>query len=334
MPYRTIGRRGFLRGSAALIGGQTVARAIPATGKPQNGIAMAQREAATTAPATITLPPQPPLREALRENPPPSLPDVELAAVHSDATVDFPERHRMQTREEFRAAVAELRKQYEPFLADYTPPAPDTRARVELDTFQFRMEEPEDLLDISRVWRGEGSWKEVRLPDYRGPVGWWAGYYRKVFEIPQEVRKQEAVVLRFSAVDYKCQVYFNGRMITTHEGYFAPFSVDITPYLRSGGENILVVRIENESVMYGVDAWGGTKVDGDKIYADVGPGWDDPVLGWHECPPGAGIWQKVFLEAGLSWGWRGSSCGRTWQPKQLKYGSMWTTATTPTRTLS
>jgi len=172
MPYRTIGRRGFLRGSAALIGGQTVARAIPATGKPQNGIAMAQREAATTAPATITLPPQPPLREALRENPPPSLPDVELAAVHSDATVDFPERHRMQTREEFRAAVAELRKQYEPFLADYTPPAPDTRARVELDTFQFRMEEPEDLRDISRVWRGEASWQEVRLPDYRGPVGW------------------------------------------------------------------------------------------------------------------------------------------------------------------
>ena len=37
-------------------------------------------------------------------------------------------------------------------------------------------------------------------------------------------------------------------------------------------------------------------MDGDKIYADVGPGWDDPVLGWHECPPGAGIWQKVYLE--------------------------------------
>jgi anti-sigma-K factor RskA len=78
----------------------------------------------------------------------------------------------MQTREEFRAALAELRKQYEPFLANYTPPAPATRARVELDTFQFRMEEPEDLRDISRVWRGEASWQEVRLPDYRGPVGW------------------------------------------------------------------------------------------------------------------------------------------------------------------
>ena len=28
----------------------------------------------------------------------------------------------------------------------------------------------------------------------------------------------------------------------------------------------------------------------------MGPGWDDPALGWHACPPGAGIWQKVYLE--------------------------------------
>jgi len=239
--------------------------------------------------------PAPP-RAALRENPPPSLPALELESEHSDASVDFPQRHRIETREEFRAALAELRSQYEPFLRDHTPPAPATRVRVALDAFQFRMEEPEDLRDISRVWRGEGSWQDVRLPDYRGPVGWWAGYYRRVLDIPPEVKKQEAVLLRFGAVDYRCQVYLNGRMIAAHEGYFAPFEIEITRYLRRVGENVLVVRIENESVMYGLEAWGGTKVDGDKIYADVGPGWDDPVLGWHECPPGAGIWQKVYLE--------------------------------------
>ena len=230
------------------------------------------------------------------ENPPPVLPAIELEATRSNPSVDFPHRHIMRTREEFQAALAELRKQYEPFLADYTPAAPVTRARVELDTFQFRMEEPEDLRDISRVWRGEGSWQSVRLPDYRGPVGWWAGYYRKVLDIPASVWKQEAIVLRFGAVDYKCQVYINGRMVATHEGYFAPFEVEVTPYLRRDSENVLVVRIQNESIMLGDDSWNGGGVDGDKIYADVGPGWDDPVLGWHECPPGAGIWQKVYLE--------------------------------------
>ena len=110
-----------------------------------------------------------------------------------------------------------MRKRYKPFLADYTPTAPVTRVRLELDTFQFRMEEPDDLADISRVWRGEGSWENVRIPDYRGPLGWWAGYYRKVLNIPASVWKQEAIFLRFAAVDYKCQVYLNGRMLTTHE---------------------------------------------------------------------------------------------------------------------
>ncbi len=246
--------------------------------------------------AVIALEPPPSHRSRLEENVPPVLPPIELEASHSNPGVDFPERHVMRTKEEFRAALAELRKKYEPFLADYAPPAQQTRAPLELDTFQFRMEEPEDRQDFGRVWRGEGAWQAVHIPDYRGPIGWWAGYYRAVLEIPEGVWKQEAIFLRFGAVDYKCQVYLNGRLVGTHEGYFAPFDTDVTPYLRRHAENVLLVRIENESIMLGDDSWGGTEVDGDKIYADVGPGWDDPVLGWHECPPGAGIWQKVYLE--------------------------------------
>jgi hypothetical protein len=103
-------------------------------------------------------------------------------------------------------------------------------------------------------------------------------------------------VLHFAAVDYKCQVYVNGRMVATHEGFFAPFEAEITPYLRRDAQNVLVVRIENEAIMTGAGSWSRGAVDGDKIYADVGPGWDDPVLGWHSCPPGAGVWQKVYLE--------------------------------------
>jgi hypothetical protein len=294
MGHQPIGRRRFLQGSVALLGAQSVTPGKPAPAGPQAATAKAHEQIERF--AAIALQPAPPWRVHLRENPPPSLPSIELESGRSNPSVDFPPRHSMQTREEFQAALAELRKQYEPFLADYTPAAPVTRVRLELDTFQFRREEPEDLPDISRVGRGEGSWQSVRLPDYRGPVGWWAGYYRKVLDIPPSLRKQEAIVLRFGAVDYKCQVYLNGRMVTTHEGYFAPFEVDITPYLRPGSENVLVVRIQNESIMLGGESWNGPKGDGDKIYAAVGPGWDDPVLGWHACPPGAGIWQKVYLE--------------------------------------
>jgi len=298
MSMRRIGRRGFLQGSAALIGGHSLAKAVPLSGAtPVQGAGQnAEAQAPADRFAAIALQPAPAIRGHLVDNPPVPVPDIELESTQSNAAVDFPERHIMRTREEFRAALADLRKQYEPFLADYVPAAPVTRTRVELETFQFRMEEPEDLHDISRVWRGEGAWQNVRLPDYRGPVGWWDGYYRKVLDIPADLWKHETVVLRFAAVDYKCQVYLNGRMVATHEGFFGPFSVDVTPYLRRDGENVLVVRVQNESIMLSVDSWGGTKVDGDKFYAATGPGWDDPVLGWHECPPGAGIWQKVYLE--------------------------------------
>ena len=245
----------------------------------------------------LAFPPPMPRRPGLVANPPLDLPEIELEAEKSNPTVAFPERPVMHTREELQVALAEMRRRYQPFLADYTPPAPPTRARVELDTFQFRMEQPEDLADISRAMNGEGKWEDVRIPDYRGPLGWWAGYYRKVLEIPTDVWKQEAIYLRFTAVDYKCQVYLNGRMLTTHEGFFGPFEVQVTPYLRREGENVLVVRIQNESIMGGESSWiGGPKADGNKIYADCGPGWDNPQYGWQMCPPGAGIWQKVYLE--------------------------------------
>ena len=199
--------------------------------------------------AAIALETPKPARPQLRENPPPVLPAIELQSSRSNPAVTFPRYPHMRTREEFRAALAELRRKSEPFLADLTPRAPQTRARLELDSFQFRMEETEDQQDFARVWRGEGTWQNVRIPEYRGPVGWWAGYYRKVLQVPESVWKQEAIFLRFGAVDYKCQVYLNGRMVGSHEGFFAPFEIDITPYLRRSGENVRVGRIETEPIM-------------------------------------------------------------------------------------
>ena len=246
--------------------------------------------------AAIALETPPASRPNLREQPPRPIAPVDLEAARSNPQVEVPLYHALRTRAEFRSALAELRRRYQPFLANRTPAAPATRQRLALDTFDFRMEEPADVQDISRVWRGEGAWKPVRIPDYRGPVGWWAGYYRKVLEIPASLRQSDSLYLHFNAVDYVCQVYLNGRQIGAHRGYFGPFEIDVTPHMRRDASNVLVVRIENDSTELGLESWGGPDVDGDKIYADVGPGWDEPVIGWHECPPGAGIWQKAYLE--------------------------------------
>jgi hypothetical protein len=258
--------------------------------------ALAQQERRADVFAAIALDTPPASRPNLREQLPRPVAPVDLEAARSNPQAAFPFYHVMRTRAEFRTALAELRQRYQPFLADRTPQASSTRARLALDTFDFRMEETTDLQDIGRVWRGEGAWKPVCIPDYRGPIGWWAGYYRKVLSIPENLWKQESIYLRFGAVDYVCQVYLNGRQMGAHRGYFGPFEIDLTPHLRRNGPNVLVVRVENDSTELGLQSWGGPDVDGDKIYADAGLGWDEPGVGWHVCPPGAGNWQKVYLE--------------------------------------
>ncbi len=260
------------------------------------GWAQTGEKAAPDAFAAIALETPPPQRGGLRENRPAILPPIELESVRSDDRIQFGERPVLRNAAEFRAQLAALRQRFQPFLEDHTPPLPATRARAELDTFDFRMEEEADRQDITRIFRGEGEWRSVRIPHYQGPVGWWSAWYRKTLRVPPAVAAAERMFLRFLAVDYRCQVYVNGRMVKAHEGFFAPFEVDVTPFLWKDRENVLAIRIENESIPITVHSWKGPNIDGDKLYAAVGPGWDEPGTGWHHCPPGAGIWQRVYLE--------------------------------------
>lgn len=195
----------------------------------------------------------------------------------------------------FREDLQALRRQYKPYLADFTPPLALTRPRLSLDAFQFRYESEQDR-DFARVLAGEGEWEEVKIPDYRGPVGRWTGFYRKtfVYERPRDPAKR--VFLHFQGVDYIANVTLNGRFVGRHEGFFAPFEFDVSDVLSDSGENVLVVEVQNDYPTLGVEREGTDRVDGDKQYAATGPGWDDPEVGWHHCPPGAGIYQPVWLE--------------------------------------
>ena len=73
---------------------------------------------------------------------------------------------------------------------------------------------------------------------------------------------------------------------------FAPFEFDITNAVRK--HNVLVVEVKNDYPTLGVQEM--PLLDGDKIYAATGLGWDDPEVGWHHCPPGAGIYNQVYIE--------------------------------------
>jgi hypothetical protein len=194
----------------------------------------------------------------------------------------------------FREKLGNLKTRYRPFTRDYSPQEEYTRNRRELTEFEFRFEEDADQRDFSRILDGKGSWEKISIPDYRGPQGRWTAFYRTRF-FREPLAENRRLFLRFLSVDYRAAVYLNGRCLGGHEGFFSPFEFDVTDFLQR--ENTLVVEVKNDAPTVGLENIDGSPgLDGDKIYAATGPGWDDSQIGWHHCPPGGGIFHKVILE--------------------------------------
>lgn len=189
--------------------------------------------------------------------------------------------------EQFIEGMEALRQQYAPFMENHLPGIQEVK-KQDLREFDFRFLEEHEV--FTQLHDSDKEWEKVTVPDYRGPEGKWKAYYKTNFSI-QEIPDAHHVVIRFQCVDYKAFVYVNGNYVGQHEGFFAPFEFDITDYVQE--ENELVVEVHNDYTTKGDD---GPVVDGDKIYAATGPGWDDPDTGWHHCPPGAGILGSVTVE--------------------------------------
>lgn len=173
------------------------------------------------------------------------------------------------------ALLDKTRRRYAPFLSDLHPVNAGSANKIEIKDF---------------IANG----KPITIPDYGGPVG----SAEKVYETSVTIDKKEGKHYRiyFQSVDYIAFVYVNGECVGTHEGFFAPFWFDITRQLKNG-DNRLKIVVKNDFPYLGYELEFGEKsVEGDKLYACTGPGWDDPYLGWHHCPPGFGIIGKVFVE--------------------------------------
>ncbi|HIU77710.1 MAG TPA: hypothetical protein IAC62_17670 [Candidatus Pelethocola excrementipullorum] len=201
---------------------------------------------------------------------------------------------KMNTKEELYEELERWKEAYRPYMKKLAPKQEKLEKVQELKTFLWREETREDQNDFRNVLEGAGSWETVEVPHYGGPLGMAVTYYRTNFQVNWEAN--EAVFLYFKGVDYIAKVYVNGSYAGSHEGFFAPFRIDISKYARQG-ENTLVVQVENDFIhKRNEKELHGTMYGGDKIYAATGPGFDDPQMGWHHCPPGMGIWQQVYVE--------------------------------------
>ena len=101
-------------------------------------------------------------------------------------------------------------------------------------------------------------------------------WYKRTFSVPAGWGGKR-VKLNFGAVDRKATVYVNGQQVGQHSGGYDAFSFDITPWLRSGSNDLVVGAFD--------------------------PTTGDDMLGKQTLNPGgifytpsSGIWQTVWLE--------------------------------------
>jgi hypothetical protein len=234
----------------------------------------------------------------LVEPQPPKLKDKCLPLDGLDAAAVVEPLEKMHTPEQLQQELERMRGQYVPYMQDFVPALPAVRSAFELTDFSWRKETDEDVRDFSLVLSGKGDWESVVIPHYGAPLGVAVTYYRASFSLDAEQLSKGALYVCFKGVDYKAHVFMNGSYLGSHEGFFAPFEFDFERHANVG-DNTLVVKVENDFICMGNADTANLdeKTCGDKIYAATGPGYDDPEIGWHHCPPGMGIYQTVTIES-------------------------------------
>ncbi|MGO4107598.1 glycoside hydrolase family 2 protein [Paenibacillus sp. YAF4_2] len=104
-------------------------------------------------------------------------------------------------------------------------------------------------------------------------------WYNRTLEIPADV-EGSSVLLHFQAVDYIAKIWINDSYVGSHQGGYAAFSFDITPYITVGEANQLTVKVE--------DSMDATQPRGKQRW----------VKDNFECfyVQTTGIWQSVWME--------------------------------------
>jgi len=127
------------------------------------------------------------------------------------------------------------------------------------------LDENSAALDLSGPWlfkpdpdgsfaqpdTADSDWKKIRVPSHWVMEGFTTekgvAAYRLHFRIPESFRNQR-IKLVFDGVYSGAEVWLNGNRCGSHQGGFAPFELDVTEAARVGAENLLAVRVTEETL--------------------------------------------------------------------------------------
>ncbi|MBG6234150.1 beta-galactosidase/beta-glucuronidase [Pedobacter sp. CAN_A7] len=104
-------------------------------------------------------------------------------------------------------------------------------------------------------------------------------WYNRNFSLPANF-KNNNVLMHFGAVDWRTEVYVNGKLAGSHEGGYDPFYFDITALLKPGKNQEVSIRVWDPTN-------DGPQPNGKQVKKPEGI-WYTPV---------SGIWQTVWVEA-------------------------------------
>jgi beta-mannosidase len=147
-----------------------------------------------------------------------------------------------------------------------------------------------------------------KIPDpfYRDNEGalQWVGksnwVYKRNFDVPADVLKNERIVLRCEGLDTLATIKINGRDIGTTNNMFRTWEFDVKPALTIGSNEIeirfdspypVMEKGESGRALY---EWIGSHEPKGRAYVRKEPcsfGWD-----WGPCLPGCGIWKNISIE--------------------------------------
>jgi beta-galactosidase len=164
----------------------------------------------------------------------------------------------------------------------YNPPA-NNRVEVNLDPGWRFIEQ--NVSGAQAANFDDSSWTSVNLPhtwdvpdgQSYPPSNYYTGisWYRTHFT-PDGSYTNRHFFLKFDGAFRVADVYLNGNYLGEHDGGFAAFVFDVTPYLNVGGDNVLAVEVNNAintnipPLAADFTFWGG-------IYRDVHLLVTDPV---------------------------------------------------------
>jgi len=118
-------------------------------------------------------------------------------------------------------------------------------------------------LDLPHDWAIEGPFSDT-LENNTGLLPWKGiGWYRKHFVI-SEIDKDKRIYVTFDGAMANAKIWLNGRYVGEWPYGYTSFQLDLTPYIITGKENIIAVRLDTKN-------------------------WDSR---WY---PGAGIYRNVWL---------------------------------------